>query len=68
MQLLAKLEKILYMGFRATLNFRKIYGGSEPHVQNFFQTLPKVASYPAFQTSILRKYFTALFLKYKRLR
>jgi len=23
MQLLAKLEKILYMGFRATLNFRK---------------------------------------------
>ena len=24
MQLLAKFEKILYMGFRATLNFRKV--------------------------------------------
>ena len=24
MQLLAKLKKILYMGFRATLNFRKV--------------------------------------------
>ena len=36
-------------------------------VQEFFQTLPKVASYPAYQHSITRKNFTVLFLKYKRL-
>jgi len=30
--------------------------------------LPKVASYPAYQNSILRKKFTAPFLKYKRLK
>ena len=40
MQLLAKFKKILYMGFRATLNFR---------------TLPKVASFPAYQNSIKGK-------------
>jgi len=28
--------------------------------------LPKVASYPAYQNSILRKKFTVPFLKYKR--
>jgi len=30
--------------------------------------LPKVASYPAYQNSILRKNFTPPFLKYKRLK
>jgi len=30
--------------------------------------LPKVASYPAYQNSILRKNFTVPFLKYKRLK
>jgi len=30
--------------------------------------LPKVASYPAYQNSILRKKFTVPFLKYKRLK
>jgi len=30
--------------------------------------LPKVASYPAYQNLISRKNFTALFLKYKRLK
>ena len=33
-----------------------------------FQTLPKVASYPAYQNSIIRKNLTVPFLKYKRLR
>jgi len=33
-----------------------------------FLTLPKVASYPAYQNSILRKNFTAPFFKYKRLK
>ena len=41
MQLLAKFKKILCMGFRATLNFRKS--------TEFFQTLPKVASCYAYQ-------------------
>jgi len=30
--------------------------------------LPKVASYPAYQNSILRKHFTVPLLKYKRLK
>ena len=30
-------------------------------------TLPKVASYPAYQNSIIRKKFTVSFLKYKHL-
>ena len=30
--------------------------------------MPKVASYPAYQNSIIRKNFTMLFLKYKRLK
>ena len=33
-----------------------------------FQTLPKVASYLAYQNSIIRKNFTVPFLKYKRLK
>ena len=34
----------------------------------FFKTLPKVASYPAYQNSIIRKNFTVPFLRYKRLK
>ena len=30
--------------------------------------MPKVASHPAYQNSIIRKKFTAPFLKYKRLK
>ena len=33
-----------------------------------FKTLPKVACYPAYQNSIIRKNFTLPFLKYKRLK
>ena len=66
MQLLAKFEKILYMGFRATLNFRKFKVALNPCTE-FFQTLPKVASHPAYQNSTIRKNFTVPFLKYKRL-
>ena len=33
-----------------------------------FKTLPKVASYPAYQNSIIRKNFTLPFLKYKRVK
>ena len=34
----------------------------------FFKTLPKVVSYPAYQNSVIRKKFTVPFLKYKRLK
>ena len=33
-----------------------------------FLNLPKVASHPAYQNSIIRKNFTVPFLKYKRLK
>ena len=36
MQLLAKLKKILYMGFRATLNFRKFKVALNPMNRIFF--------------------------------
>ena len=54
MQLLAKFKKILYMGFRATLNFRKFKVTLNP-MYRIFKTLPKVASHPAYQNSIIRK-------------
>ena len=53
-QLLAKLQKILYMGFRDTLMFENLRWLWTPCTE-FFITLPKVA-------------FTAPFLKYKRLK
>ena len=53
---MAKLEKILYMGSRATT------------CTEFFQALPKVASYPAYQNSVIRINFTVPFLKYKHLK
>jgi len=36
MQLLAKFENILYMGFRATLNFRKFKVALNPMYRIFF--------------------------------
>ena len=67
MQLLAKFKKILYMEFRATLNFRK-FKVALNSMYRIFLNLPKVASYPAYQNSIIRKKFTVLFLKYKCLK
>ena len=39
-----------------------------PSLTNFFETLPKVASPPAYQNSIIRKNFTMPVLKYKCLK
>ena len=64
MQLLAKFKKILYMEFRATLNVRKFKVALNPMYRIFL----KVAFYPAYQNSIIRKNFTVPFLKYKRLK
>ena len=47
MQLLAKFKKILYMGFRATLNFRKFKVALNP-MYRIFLNFAKVASYPAY--------------------
>ena len=45
MQLLATFKKILYMEFRATLNFRKFKVALNP-MYRIFETLLKVASHP----------------------
>ena len=48
-------------------NFRKFKVALNP-MYRIFLTLPKVASYPAYQNSIITKNFTVPFLKYKRLK
>ena len=53
------------MGFRATLNFRKVKAALNPE---FFQTWLKVASHSAYQNSIIRKNFNVPFLKCVRLK
>ena len=53
MQLLAKLKKILYMGFRATLNFPKFKVALNPISTEFFSTLPEVASCHAYQMLVI---------------
>ena len=67
MQLLAKFKQILYMGSRANLNFRKFKVAPNP-MHGIFLTLPKVASHPAYQNSMIRKNSNVPFLKYKRLK
>ena len=52
MQLLAKFKNILYMEFRATLNFRKFRVALSP-MYRIFKTLPKVASNHAYQMLII---------------
>jgi len=48
MQLLAKFKKLMYKGFRANINFRKFKVALNP-MYRIFLTLPKVASYHAYQ-------------------
>ena len=67
MQLLVKFKKILYMEFRATLNFRK-FKVALNSMHRIFLNFPKVASYSAYQNSIIRQNFIVPFLKYKRLK
>ena len=68
MQLLAKFKKILYTRFRAIVNCRKFKVALKRMYRIFFKTLPKVASYPAYQNAIIRTNFTVPFLKFKRLK
>ena len=49
-------ECILYMGFRATLNFRKFKVALKP----MYRIVPQVTSYPAYQNSIIKKIHRAV--------
>ena len=66
MQLLAKFKNILFMGFRATLNFRKFKVALNP-TYRILLNFVKSCIYPVYQNSIIRKKFTVPFLKYERL-
>ena len=68
MQLLAKFEKILYMGFRATLNFRK-FKVALNHMYRIFSNFAKSCILSCLSKLCnKKKYFTVPFLKYKRLK
>jgi len=66
-QLLAKFKKILYMGFRATLNFRKFKVALNP-MYKIFLNFAKSCILSCLSKFDLKKNFTVPFLKYKRLR
>ena len=67
MQLLAKLKKILYMGFRATLNFRKLKVALNPMYRICFNFAKSCIS-SCLSKFYNKKNFTLLFLKYKHLK
>ena len=70
MQLLAKFKKILYMEFRATLNFRK-FKVALNSMHRIFLNFAKsciLSCLHMYQNSIIRKNFIVPFLKYKRLK
>ena len=67
MQLLAKFEKILYMGFRATLNFRKFKVALNP-MYRIFSNFAKSCILSCLSKFRNKKNFTVPFLKYKRLK
>ena len=56
MQLLAKLKRILYMAGvqEPPYIFRKFEMALNPPFTEFFSTLPKVASHPTYQNSVIR--------------
>ena len=65
---MAKFKKNSVHGVQSHLkNFENIIWLSTPCTE-FFSTLPKVTSYPAYQNSLIRNNFTVPFLKYKRLK
>ena len=67
MQLLAKFKKLLYMGFRATLNFRKFKMALNP-MYRIFLNLAKSCIPSCLSKFYNKKKFTVPFLKYKRLK
>ena len=67
MQLLAKFKKILYMGFRATLNFRKFKVALNP-MYRIFLNFAKSCILCWLSKFYKKKNFTLPFLKCKRLK
>ena len=67
MQLLAKFEQILYMGFRATLNFRKFEVAPNPMSRTFLNFAKSCIS-SCLSKFYNKKKITVRFLKYKRLK
>jgi len=66
-QLLAKFKKILYMGFGATLNLRKVKVAPSP-MYRIFLNFAKSRILSSLSKFDIKKNFTAPFLKYKRLK
>ena len=64
MQLLAKFKKILYMEFRATLNFRKFKVALNP-MYRIFSNFAKSYILSCLSKFYDKKNFTVPFLKYK---
>ena len=67
MQLLAKFKRILYMGFRATLNFRKFKVALNPIYRTFLNFAKScISSY--LSKFCNKKKFHRAFFKYERLK
>ena len=67
MQLFAKFKKVLYMGFRATLNFRKVKVTLNPMCRPFLN-FAKSCILSCLSKFYNKKNFTLPFLKYKHLK
>ena len=67
MQLLVKFRKILYMGFRASLNIRKFKVALNP-VYKIFLNFAKSCISSSLSKFCNEKKFTVPFLKYKGLK
>ena len=67
MQLLAKFKQILYMGFGATLNFRKLKVAMNP-IYIICLNFSKSCISSCWLKLYNKKKFTVPFLKYKRLK
>ena len=65
MQLLVKFKNILYMAFRATLNFRNFKVALNP-MYRIFLNFAKSCILSCFSKFYNKKNFTLPFLKYKR--
>ena len=68
MQLLAKFKRILYMGFRATLNFRKFKVALNPMYRTFLNFAKSCTSSYLSKFCNKKKFHRALFFKYERLK
>ena len=61
MQLLTKFKKILYMGFRATLNFRKFKVALNYRLQNFFNFAKSCTSSCLSNVDSIKNFHCAVF-------